>query len=44
MYCLVGSMDAGNTYMLRNKLESEVGEAVDVTGMIFVLEDFGATL
>jgi hypothetical protein len=37
-------MDVGNTYMLRKRLESDVGEAVDVTGMSLVLVDVGAPL
>jgi hypothetical protein len=37
-------MDAGNVYMLRNKLESDVGEAVDVTDMNAELEDVGVAL
>jgi hypothetical protein len=37
-------MDAGNTYMVRNKLESDAGDAVDVTGMVASLETVGITL
>ena len=37
-------MDVGNTYILRNKLESDVGEAVDVTETILVLDAVGAIL
>ena len=37
-------MADGNTYMLRNKLESDVGDAVDVTSMICLLDDVGMKL
>lgn len=34
-------MATGNTYILKKRPESDAGEAVDVTGMIVVLEDVG---
>jgi hypothetical protein len=34
-------MDDGKAYWLRNKLESDVGDAVDVTGTISVPDDVG---
>ena len=34
-------MDDGKAYWLRNKLESDVGEAVDVIGTIAVPDDIG---
>ena len=37
-------MDVGNVYMVRNKLESDVGDAVDVTGITSVFEDAGTAL
>lgn len=37
-------MDDGKAYWLRNKLESDVGDAVDVTGTISVLDDVGIKL
>ena len=36
-------MDVGNTYWLRNKLESDVGEAVDVTETVLLPEDVEPT-
>jgi hypothetical protein len=32
-------MDVENTYWVRNKLESDAGEAVDVTEMVLLPED-----
>lgn len=32
-------MDVGNTYWVRNKLESDAGEAVGVTEMVLLPED-----
>jgi hypothetical protein len=37
-------MDAGNTYIVRNKLESDIGDTVDITGMVASLEAVGITL
>ena len=37
-------MDVGNTYRVRNKLESDVGEAVDVTETVSLLNFVGAML
>jgi len=42
MYLFVGSMDVGNTYWVRNKLESDTGETVEVTELVLVIEDVGA--